>query len=71
MSNRSEYKFKIEGMSCDHCASRVEKAALAVEGVQGAEVHLNEGILTVWGGEPEAVVAQVEKAGYKAVPIKG
>ena len=31
---------KVEGMSCGHCEMRVKKAVEAVEGVQKAEVNL-------------------------------
>ena len=33
---------KVEGMSCNHCTARVEKALNAIEGIQ-AEANLEKG----------------------------
>lgn len=33
---------KIEGMSCEHCVGRVDKALKALEGVQSVEVSLEK-----------------------------
>ena len=56
-------------MTCGHCASRVEQAALGVEGVASARVDLEAGTLSVEGGLPSQVVAAVGKAGYQAQPM--
>ncbi len=56
-------------MTCGHCASRVEQAALGVEGVTSARVDLEAGTLSVEGGLPSQVVAAVGKAGYQAQPM--
>jgi copper ion binding protein len=58
----------IEGMSCEHCVARVEKALAAVEGVSEAEVRLEPGSATVTGdavSEADLVEA-VDRAGYTA-----
>ena len=56
---------KVEGMACAHCASRVEKAASAVEGVASAKADVNAATLTVEGNaDAAAVAAAVTAAGY-------
>lgn len=60
---------KVEGMSCGHCQMAVKKAVEAVEGVQKADVNLqnkqvvveyNEGITNL-----EKVKAAIKEAGYE------
>ncbi|HWV20359.1 MAG TPA: heavy metal translocating P-type ATPase [Devosia sp.] len=55
----------IEGMTCASCVSRVEKALLKVPGVETASVNLATERATITGGETEALIKAVEKAGYK------
>lgn len=61
---------KIEGMSCKHCAMRVEKALNALGGVSAA-VDLAAASATV-SSETEVsdavLAAAVSGAGYKIVP---
>ena len=55
----------IDGMMCPHCAARVQKALLAVEGVTGAEVFLKEKKAVVSGtADAEVLKAAVTAAGY-------
>lgn len=65
--NVTELTFKVEGMTCASCVSRVEKALQAVPGVQRASVNLATEKATVQV-EPmttlDALSAAVEKAGY-------
>ena len=58
------FRLHVAGMSCSHCQQTVARAALAVPGVIDAQVDLDAGILTVQGGEPEAVGQAVIAAGY-------
>lgn len=37
-----EKKMRIDGMKCEHCKMKVEKALAAVPGVMKAEVNLEE-----------------------------
>ena len=63
---------KIEGMSCDHCKMRVEKALSAVEGVSSAEVSLQDKQATVSLAAPvqdDALKNAVTEAGYDVVSI--
>ena len=58
---------KVDGMSCEHCENRVEKAVLAVAGVISAKADAAAGTLTFEGGDAAAVAAAVEDAGYDIV----
>lgn len=58
---------KVEGMMCGHCKAHVEKALLAVPGVEQAEANLEQKTATVTGtAAREALVAAVKEAGYEA-----
>tara|TARA_R110002124_G_scaffold252463_2_gene417817 strand:+ start:40645 stop:43206 length:2562 start_codon:yes stop_codon:yes gene_type:complete len=60
-------EFRIEGMTCASCVSRVEKAIRAVPGVASANVNLaTEKATVAFTGrpDPQAVTAAIEKAGY-------
>ena len=61
-------ELKIEGMSCEHCVARVEKALAALEGVSAAEVRLEPGSATVTGDSVSAadLAEAVDRAGYTA-----
>lgn len=59
---------KIEGMSCGHCVSAVEKALAAVPGVRSVEeVSLERGEARL-EGQPDLqhLIAAVEDEGYEA-----
>lgn len=61
-------KIPVEGMSCASCAGRVERALQGLPGVEGVTVNLASETAEVRAGAPldsEALVAAVEKAGYK------
>ena len=65
------FEFSIEGMTCASCVGRVEKALKAVPGVQVAEVNLATERATVRaeGVTAGALVAAVDRAGYRATPF--
>ncbi len=59
---------KVSGMSCSHCARRIEEAIRGVSGVKEVKVELESG--RVWVGasdgvKKEDVVRAVEQAGYR------
>ncbi|MCB1755273.1 MAG: copper-translocating P-type ATPase [Gammaproteobacteria bacterium] len=59
----------IKGMTCAVCAGSVEKALLAVPGVNAAEVNLalEKAVVSVTPDTPtEALIAGIEAAGYSA-----
>ena len=54
----------ITGMTCASCVSRVEKSLLKVPGVTSASVNLATERATVHGGEGDALLQAIAKAGY-------
>ena len=67
MNSLRQLNFPIEGMSCASCVGRVEKALAAVPGVASATVNLateSAAVALQPGGDVEALVAAVERAGY-------
>ncbi len=60
-------QYKVTGMSCAACQTRVEKAVSAVDGVESCAVSLLTNSMGVEGSaSPEAIIAAVEAAGYGA-----
>ena len=60
-------QYSVSGMSCAACVSRVEKAVLSLDGVEGCDVSLLTGSMRVSGtATPEAVINAVVGAGYGA-----
>lgn len=57
----------IQGMTCGHCMAAVEKALMAVEGVELVEVTLEPGGAVVKGAaNVDALIHAVEEEGYEA-----
>ncbi len=59
---------KVQGMTCNHCVMRVQKALKAVPGVQDAQVDLRKAEATVSHEATvtkETLAAAVAEAGYK------
>ena len=61
-------RIKVRGMSCNHCVMAVRKALEATPGVERVvEVSLERGEAVVEGRpDPKAVVAAIEREGYRA-----
>ncbi|MCX7568245.1 heavy metal translocating P-type ATPase [Sulfitobacter sp. F26169L] len=69
MSSENSTTFHVSEMSCASCVGRVEKALLAVPGVQMASVNLAAETATVVmaeGSDMEPVVTALKDAGYPA-----
>jgi copper chaperone len=62
--------YLVKGMTCDHCVLSVTEEVTGVAGVQGVDVELASGRLTVSGAgfTDEAVKVAVEEAGYGVAP---
>jgi mercuric reductase len=71
MADRARIALDVQGMTCDGCASHVEKALSAVAGVEEAKVpSWRAGRATVVAGADvadEALVRSVAGAGYRAL----
>lgn len=66
-------KIIIEGMSCNHCVARVEKALMEVEGVKSVKVDLKEKTAVVdlsHDVDDSMLKAAVDDAGYDVIRIK-
>ena len=61
-------ELEIEGMSCEHCVARTEKALAAVTGVNEVEVRLEPGAATVTGENVnlDDLILAVDQAGFTA-----
>ena len=60
-------KLAIDGMSCGHCTAAVEKALLAIDGVEKVTVSLDPGQAEVEGSvEAGRLIAAIEDEGYEA-----
>jgi len=60
--------FTVTGMTCGHCVASVTEEVSEVAGVEGVDVDLETGRLTLTSSEPvdaAAVKAAVEEAGYQ------
>lgn len=61
-------KLTIDGMSCGHCLSRVQKALGTVAGLQLTSVQIGQATLEYDPAQytPETIAEVVTKAGYRA-----
>ncbi|MFW5799670.1 MAG: heavy-metal-associated domain-containing protein [Spirochaetota bacterium] len=61
---------KVEGMMCNHCAMRVEKAIKSIEGVKDVSINLEDGTVTISGDFDETKIEDVIfDEGYKIVDL--
>jgi arsenate reductase len=69
-ADMTRIELSIDGMSCDHCTARVQKALEAADGVEAVTVSLDPGGAIIEGPalDPEILIAAVEQAGYDARP---
>ncbi len=57
--------YRVEGMSCAACSTRVEKAVSSVKGVTSCSVSLLTNSMMVEGGNETDIIEAVKKAGYE------
>ncbi|AYW48214.1 copper-binding protein [Tetragenococcus osmophilus] len=66
-------KFSIEGMSCDHCVARIEKAVNELPGIQKVNVHLKRknGVVKFDDTQVDSnqIVGKISDTGYTAKPM--
>ena len=62
---------KIQGMTCDHCKAAVEQALNEIDGVQSAEVNLENGTAKVTYDANKVDIdhftESIDEAGYEFV----
>lgn len=62
--------YTVKGMTCEHCVRAVTSEISALDGVQGVEVDLGSGRVSVVAAgalDDAAVAAAVDEAGYELV----
>ncbi len=63
-------QFKVTGMYCDACQTKIQHALSKTDGVKSATVDLNSGSATVTFDDakvkPEQIIKIIEKEGYRA-----
>lgn len=60
--------YTVTGMTCGHCVSSVTEEVQGIPGVEGVQVELESGVVTITSAEPvddAAVRSAVEEAGYQ------
>ena len=60
--------FTVTGMTCGHCVASVTEEVQEIPGIEGVDVVLETGELTITSSEPvddAAVRTAVEEAGYQ------
>lgn len=69
MSQPATRQYTVRGMSCEHCRDSVVEEISEIDGVEGAEVDLASGQLTVTASHvsDEQIKAAVQDAGYEVV----
>lgn len=65
----TEKTYKVNGMSCNHCAMHVKNAVTELSGVESCDVDLKSGSMTVRYDEAKVNYSDlqeaVEEAGYE------
>jgi len=61
---KHSYQIQIRVMTCHHCVTRVEKAALSVEQVESIDINLDKGEAIITGGSPVQVIQAISRSGY-------
>ena len=70
-SKGDSMKIIIEGMMCNHCASKVKEILSSIEGVKSVEINLKKKLAIVEGDvDLEMVKELIEKAGYVYKGVK-
>ena len=64
-------EIKIDGMHCEHCATKVESALSSLDGVKKVKVKLEKGLAKLDGDvSDEAIRAAVSGAGFTVTGIE-
>lgn len=67
-------RFRVDGMDCASCATKIDTATRRVEGVEDVSVSVVAGTMTVKhapSADLEQIVRKVTSLGYKAKPLRG
>ncbi len=58
--------YNVPDISCDHCKQAIETHVGPVNGVRSVGVDVEAKTVTVTGGDPAAIEAAIDQAGYSA-----
>ena len=56
--------YSVPGISCDHCKGAIVGKVSPIAGVQSIEVDVTTKVVTVVGGDAQAIEAAIVDAGY-------
>lgn len=72
ITNTTRTLLRAEGFSCPSCVSKIEKQVGKIDGVETVKVHFNTARIEIdhdaQRAPVDALIAAVEKAGYKSTP---
>lgn len=69
-TNTGSITYRVDGMTCDHCATAVAQELTSLAGVDGVMVDVDAGTVVVDGpsaGDESTIAAGVDEAGYTLV----
>lgn len=61
------HSYSVPAMSCDHCIKAITGSVAPLAGVDSVAIDLDTKIVTVVGGDNDAIVAAIDDAGYDVV----
>lgn len=70
MSQTSLLQVRIEGMSCSHCVSAVQKAVRGVAGVRDAAVRVGRADVDAPESAADEIIRAIQRAGFVAARVK-
>ena len=56
--------YSVPGMSCGHCVEAITGEVGKVDGVTDVSIDLDTKLVTVAGGDHDAIVAAIDEAGF-------
>ena len=56
--------YSVPSMSCDHCIKAITGSVTPLAGVESVAIDLETKVVTVVGGDNDAIVAAIDDAGY-------
>ena len=56
--------YSVPAMSCDHCIKAITGSVTPLAGVESVAIDLETKVVTVVGGDNDAIVAAIDDAGY-------
>lgn len=64
MTSTEPTLLSVPDISCEHCVAAITGEVTKVEGVTSVDVDLDAKTVSVAGGDPAAIVAAIDEAGY-------